>query len=113
MAKATVKRKLGSIEHGGRPARSLKALKRSARDPIFIAVIVREGFRESLGSIRFSSHREDDGWYALMGMDKQKLVQAALTKARGFSRATRYEVAVGRLDEMVVMPTPAFEYVTL
>lgn len=92
-------------------AGKLKAAERASR--IFVAVIVRQGFSKA-DRWKFESGRSDDGWYALIGDDKQALVTVALAQARGFETASgqKYEVAVGTLDELVVIPT-FFEYQTL
>lgn len=109
-----------SFRHIKRKPPTLKAalkagkLKAAARaTTIFVAVIVREGFSKA-DRWKYESGRSDDGWYALIGDDKQKLVTQALAKARGFETGSgqRYEVAIGALDEMVVLPT-FFEYQTL
>lgn len=80
------------------------------RAAVYVAVIVRGGFKDYPYASRLESNRHDDGWFALMGEDKDRLVTEALAKARAFG--SNYEVAVGTLDEMVIVPT-IFKYETL
>lgn len=80
---------------------------------IYIAVIVRAQAysNEFFSDFFLTSHRTDGGWYALMSMDKDKLIAEALVKRTEFG-GDRYEVWVGTLTEKVLIPTN-FEVVKL
>lgn len=76
--------------------------------PIYVAVIARSlDYATGLDKYDlhpFESNRHDDGWYALMGQDRDALIQEALKKRTEFG-SNRYEVWVGMLTDRVSIPT--------
>ena len=89
-----------------------KRVRAAKRIVTYVAVVVRKGFANYPYESKYASGRDDGGWFALMGEDKDKLIQETLESARTFGGSQAYEVAVGVLDEMVVTPT-VFQVVKL
>ncbi len=82
--------------------------------PTIIAVIARANLTPGYAH-EYTSHRTDGGWYALMGTDREMLIDSALDKAEEFNTSnpyhnpSQYEVWIGTLTEKIVTP-PKREY---
>jgi hypothetical protein len=80
----------------------------------YIAVIARSNMLPGYAH-SYSSNRPDGGWFALMGTDRDAIIDDALDKVAEFEtmNAVQYEVWVGTITDRVKVPRREYKIVPL